>query len=461
MKKFLTKIILFGLVAVTVFAVWVFVPNPLVVGNYFAAQKAKMARLAELKEPKVVLVGGSNLAFGFDSPRAERAWGRPVVNMGLHAGTGLRYQLNCVKPYVRKGDIVLVCPEYDQFCGEQMYGLRDLFYIVNNVEPTHWAFLSPRQIYRNLAYVFLEEPKKAENVHIGRKYPEGDFGQYNPRYCPLGFNACGDMIQHWSDVKTYEIRTGGFSVAIFNPESISDIKTFAEDVRSRGASVYLMPPGTYEYFVKTSTEFMDFIKRELAAVGCPFVIDPEELAMPLTRLYDTPYHLNLDGVTYRTGLVIAKVRELEPTVNQTDQAEAVPTVDLDALNAIGTFPEVSEGLVRDSSDERVFIAKAANERIESLQLRIPDWKSRRHTLHLKAQLPKGLEFVRFGGAKFSWWPDVGQLSKDGVLDIACLLNDTEIFVDEAGALRLGLYFPPHSLVEGSRIEILDLTFGEK
>src|SRR5690606_31597265 len=68
-------------VAMALLAVLVLVPD----GNDYAkAAGLKRQRLASLPGPKVVMIGGSNLAFGVDSPLVEQITGCPVANMGMN-----------------------------------------------------------------------------------------------------------------------------------------------------------------------------------------------------------------------------------------------------------------------------------------------------------------------------------------------------------------------------------------
>lgn len=64
--------------------------SPQYLGNYQASLIDKVERLESIQEPKIVLIGDSNLAFGIDSERIEEAFGMPVVNMGLHGGWEVR-----------------------------------------------------------------------------------------------------------------------------------------------------------------------------------------------------------------------------------------------------------------------------------------------------------------------------------------------------------------------------------
>ena len=56
--------------------------------GYCASLIDKVNRLKSINEPKIVLLGNSNLAFGIDSKMLEESMNMPVVNMGLHGGDG-------------------------------------------------------------------------------------------------------------------------------------------------------------------------------------------------------------------------------------------------------------------------------------------------------------------------------------------------------------------------------------
>ena len=85
--------------------------------NYFAAFGDKQARLESTPAPRLILAGGSGMAFGLDSGRLEAELGRPVVNMGLHVALGVEFQLNALRPYLREGDVVLLGFEYESLDG--------------------------------------------------------------------------------------------------------------------------------------------------------------------------------------------------------------------------------------------------------------------------------------------------------------------------------------------------------
>ena len=58
---------------------------------------------------KIVIVGGSSVAFGFDSQKIEQAFpGYKVVNFGLYADLGTKVMLDLSEDHISEGDIVIV-----------------------------------------------------------------------------------------------------------------------------------------------------------------------------------------------------------------------------------------------------------------------------------------------------------------------------------------------------------------
>jgi len=118
--------------------------------DYLYAMIKKHRAAEESASPKIVFIGGSNLPFGLNSERISDETKMPVVDMGLHAGLGLKFMLEEAKPYIRKGDIVILVPEYQQFFGENYYGEETLVYTLVNIYPRGELLVDPLHRFRLL-----------------------------------------------------------------------------------------------------------------------------------------------------------------------------------------------------------------------------------------------------------------------------------------------------------------------
>ena len=110
MKRFIQNLLVFfGLLVLGMFGMIVF--KYFVIGSqykysYVASFYDKIERLESINEPKIILVGNSNLAFGMNSEKLEKSMGMPVVNLGLHNNLGSAFHEQMAKFNINKGDIV-------------------------------------------------------------------------------------------------------------------------------------------------------------------------------------------------------------------------------------------------------------------------------------------------------------------------------------------------------------------
>lgn len=155
MKKFILKLALFWTLFLLVLScvfyityVWMLKSPYLTLINHSHEinVKVSLSRLEHKTEPSIIIIGGSGCGFGLISGMLSEYFNMPVINTGTHAGLGLRLQLLLVQPYIKKGDIVIVIPEYMQF--------TDLFY----GDETAWRIMMatlPNKIGRDLTSTVL------------------------------------------------------------------------------------------------------------------------------------------------------------------------------------------------------------------------------------------------------------------------------------------------------------------
>ena len=109
-KRFMLKLILWAACTVIGFVLWI-MTGMFIIGSqhedgYCASLIDKAARLESINDPKIILVGNSNLSFGMDSRRVQEALNMPVVNLGLHGGLGNAFHEDIAKLNINSGDIV-------------------------------------------------------------------------------------------------------------------------------------------------------------------------------------------------------------------------------------------------------------------------------------------------------------------------------------------------------------------
>ena len=156
MKRFLSLIAVFALLQAGVFAVLVLLSLP--PDNLHAAAIDKERLLRDAPSPRVVLVGGSAMAFGVDSEALAEDLGGDyrVVNMGLHAGLGLDFLLNETLDGLREGDVVVISPEYDIVWPDQPSHLE--IAEVLRFQPSAYRYVEARHWAPTIRSAILEQP---------------------------------------------------------------------------------------------------------------------------------------------------------------------------------------------------------------------------------------------------------------------------------------------------------------
>jgi hypothetical protein len=120
-KKFAVKtLLLLAAVAISMVGLARLFPPAINVieADYLSASVDKHHLLAGAASPKIILAGGSGIALGVDSAKIQTGLGKPVVNMGLYAGLGIRAMLDELRPYIHEGDIIYIAPEYQLYYRE-------------------------------------------------------------------------------------------------------------------------------------------------------------------------------------------------------------------------------------------------------------------------------------------------------------------------------------------------------
>src|SRR3989344_2918469 len=90
-------------------AIYILPTNP---SRYFAEHIDKRKLIVSTPSPRIILLGGSNLAYSIDSELIEKKTGYNVVNFGIGGGMGMRMMISDLKQYLKNNDIVVLSPEY-------------------------------------------------------------------------------------------------------------------------------------------------------------------------------------------------------------------------------------------------------------------------------------------------------------------------------------------------------------
>ena len=314
MKIFLKKIVLFAVILVFSCCAVVAL-HTVVVGNqysqgYQAGIVDKMHRLRTIDEPKIILVGHSNLAFGIDSVQLEAALGMPVVNLGFHGAMANAFHENIAKEYINEGDVVVVC--HSSFAGDATIydGYLALTILVNCPEI---AGAFQKEDYSIMLRSYPEYWRKSLFSWVtgdGTRIPEDS-------YARSAFNAYGDIVYR---PESYRMEPDSFfSTAEVPLPAIDDacverLNEYNHYITSRGATLvvagYPIAYGKYSTFNEGTFDAFEELLR--ARLDCDVISHYTDYFYPYEFFYDTEMHLTYEGMTARTTQLIIDLTAWDP-----------------------------------------------------------------------------------------------------------------------------------------------------
>lgn len=294
MKKFLLKSsLMIVLTIVVIFALSIVLPyNP---NHYMSAQQAKIARLDSLPSPRIIIVGGSNAAFGFNSERIEKELGINVVNTSIHASVGLKFSLRTAYDYARSGDIIVIIPEFTQFKSYENYrGVPDILAsAVMYSGSKAWSRLDAAQVLMVVGGL----PKHYLGVIKARQKSEWDYNGNN-------FNRWGDETAHWSATAPGNKEAINPKTAEISHRVITDVALKITDLEQRGADIIILWPTTIQSNHESYKPMIKSLEEHFLEKNVRFANHPQTFVHPDSMAFDTPYHMTYPAVELNTDSLI-------------------------------------------------------------------------------------------------------------------------------------------------------------
>lgn len=283
---------------------------PVQFGDTFMGElKSKYERLKETSGKRIVLVGGSGVAFDCDSALMDDFFpSYEIVNFGMYAGLGTKAVMDLSENYIHEGDIVILSPEQseqtfsDYFNGEYMWQATDgAFGMLRDLKSENFeAMLGnfPRFALEKLNYVMKGQKPQTDNI-----YQKKSFNTYGD----IELDTCRENILPNGYDVNQKVR---FTEDVVQPEFMDYMNDWAKRLEKKGAVVW------YRYCPvnKLSVEDMDdlaaydvFLRQKL---DFPVIGNPENSLMEAEWFFDTNFHLNQPGKEVNTVQLIRDMKAM-------------------------------------------------------------------------------------------------------------------------------------------------------
>ncbi len=248
-----------------------------------------------ISKPKLILAGGSNVAFGFNSKDINNEFQIPIVNLGLHAGLGLDFILDELKIIAKPKDIIIISPEYflniegnyrfkKYVC--DFYPEAKNFIETDIVNEVTVRIENSRNIYKKLLNI---DPVNTQSEVYTRN----------------GFNAYGDLISHINKKSREKLKDRSY-LKKHKWEGIVYLNKLQEYCNSKNITMlFSYPPYPKSEYIKNSSAIKSYNKQLQSSLNIELLSNPEEFVFQDHFFFDTIYHLNGNGRELRTQKTIS------------------------------------------------------------------------------------------------------------------------------------------------------------
>ncbi len=306
--------------------------------SFYAALPMKYDRLHDVKEKKIVVIGGSSVAFGIDSKLVEQELGMPCVNFGLYAAFGLKPMLDLSEKAVGEGDIIIIAPELSTQTYSDYIGYD---YLLQACE--HRSDMVFDLGGKYMMGFWSKFPGYIENANKLIKH--GGL-QVEGVYAASSFDEYGDIIYE----RSANIMEGMYSAdnlpeiseALISDEFIDMINDYSKKAENKGAKVYFgfCPVNELSAANISEADKAAFISKLDESLDVEIIASLDDHIFDAGYFYDSNFHTNDAGTILNTVLLINDIKRVtmdSMTVTNIDIPKAPNGADDNEILSLGTW----------------------------------------------------------------------------------------------------------------------------
>lgn len=301
--KILCVLLLIALLPVSVLAAGAALPS-YYQDAYYAELAEMYDRLYEAEGKKIVIVGGSNVAFGvngelLEQTLAEKGMAYTVCPFGLYAAVGTSAMLDLSADALGEGDVVVLSIEPGSQTLSTYFGATAFWKCTEEKSEMLLKMSGSKAsaLIGNYAAYLQERYSISQN---------GNAPVAEGVYARSSFNERCDMIyERTGNIMPVGYDTGApidLEKVVIEAAFIEQVNEYCAAAREKGAAVVMsFSPMNRSAMRNTSEKAISgFFTLCNESFDCPIISDPNDYVLPSGWFYDTNFHLNDAGTTLRT-----------------------------------------------------------------------------------------------------------------------------------------------------------------
>ena len=275
--------------------------------TYYAALVDKFDYLkSKADKKKIILVGGSNVAFGFNSELLEKEFPEyEVVNFGLYAGLGTKIMMDLALPFVGEGDMVFLIPETNSQSMSLYFSPVSTWKAIETERGIYDYLPSDNQSSMQGNYFnYINEKKEfSEPIPGSGIYQRKNFNDhFDFEYLDDEGNSLrsqNTMSQHYDPSMTID-----FKSELLNESFTEYANEYNRLMAQKGAKLYFEFSPMNELGVENADleSLSNFYWLLRESFDFPVIGNPEEYVIDPHYFFDSNFHLNDAGAIYRTKI---------------------------------------------------------------------------------------------------------------------------------------------------------------
>lgn len=315
--------------------------------SYYAALQDKYDALCaadSLPGRRILLIGGSGTAFSVDGALLEEETGIPCVNFALYAAFGSEYMMELAKNHIRKGDIVILCPELSKQTLSMYFGADaalqasegDLS-LLFGARTGDWLSIFaefPGYFQKKLNFLLAEEDAAL---------PDGV-------YARTSFDEKGNMTFPREENRMLY----GYlpdALPVVTPDAYAEdfldyLCRYADFAVSKGAEIYYAFPfmNRLSLAAVSEGEIASLERFLMERLNFPLLSALSTRILPEGYFYDSNYHTTTDGTTAATLRLAEDIKRLSGDTTPLKK-KAPPPLDLETATG-GDVEEFTDDIYR-------------------------------------------------------------------------------------------------------------------
>ena len=272
--------------------------------SYYAQLPELYHKLKDTEGKKIVIVGGSNVAFGVNSAKMEQylrdcGYDYTVCNFGLYAAVGTSAMLELSRDFIGEGDVVILAIEPTSETFSTYFGATAMLKCAESDGELLLHLNEAQQ--SNLVGNYLSYLQERANIQRTGLLPQAD-----GVYAKSSFDENGDLIyDRVGNAMTLGYDTANpidFDKITFEPAFVEQVNDYIAEAEEKGATVLMsFSPMNRGAIVDADEDTVyRFFLRLQDSFHCRIISDPNNYIMESGWFYDNNFHMNNAGAEIRT-----------------------------------------------------------------------------------------------------------------------------------------------------------------